>query len=312
MAYQAHLSDDILAALVEGGLRGEEQARAREHLARCRTCMAAYAEAARVQSIWLAEPEVFAPTDEIVRLGVAVGSSVAGAAQSRASRQVPRHRQAPHGLRPVVLSLAGVAVGLTAVLLWLRPGILAPGPPADRSVVALVERAAQRASAHGMVLPFGENFTVEDMAIYRAGGTEPDPALNEAIQTMIDSYERGEAPGRTACLLVTGQIAAGQLGNARAFVSEARRQHPDNACLATLEAIIAFRENDLDRAETLLRRIVEHDPGNVVATFNLGLLLIERGQAAEAAPLLRAAQEAKPHSPLGSRAAALLEGGVPR
>jgi len=312
MAFQAHLSDDTLAALVEGGLQGEEQARAREHLARCRTCMAAYAEAARVQSTWLEDPEVFAPDDDILRLGLAVPASVGGVSPARHARRVPRHRQAPNGLRPVFLTLGGAAVGLAAVLLWLRPGILAPTPLPDRGVVALVERAAQRTSAHGMVLPFGEGFTVEDMTIYRAGAADADPALNNAILALIDSYERAETSGRAACLLITGQIAAGQIGNARAFVSEALQQHPDDTCLATLAAIIAFRENNLTQAEALLRGVVAREPGNLVASFNLGLLLTETGRRDEARPFLEAALKARAQTPFSSRAESLLEGRVPR
>ncbi len=312
MAYQEHLSDDTLAALVEGGLCGEEQARAREHLARCRTCMAAYSEAARVQSIWLDEPEIFTPADDIVRLGVVVGAARHDALASRPPRRVPRHRQAPSGLRPAVLTLGGAAVGLVAVLMWLRPGLLAPGPLPDRGVVALVERAAQRTSAHGMVLPFGDGFTVEDMTIYRAGASEADPALNSAIAALIESYERTESSERAACLLVAGQIAAGQLGNARAFVAEALRQHPGDPCLTTLAAIIAFRENDLARAEALLRDVVARDPGNLVAGFNLGLLLTESGRAHEARPFLEAVARARAGTPLSSRAESLLEGRVPR
>ncbi len=312
MTRQAHLSDDTLAALVEGNLRGHEETSARDHLVRCRTCMAAYAEAVRFQSIWLDEPETLVPADEIVRLGLAISSTTQDRRVGDASRPAPRRRLAPLGLRPVALALGSIAVVLVAAVLWIRPGWLEPAPPGDRDLVARVVRAAEQASAHGMVLPFGDDFTVEDMTAYRAGGVESDAELKTAIQALIARYEQEQSSSRAACLLVAGQIAAGQIGNARVFVAEARRTRPDEPCLATLAAIIAFRENDLDRAESLLRQVVQRDPTDMVATFDLGLLLVERGRAAEAEPLLRAVQQARPRTPLGSRAAALLEEGTVR
>ncbi len=309
MAQDNHLAEEILAALVEGNLEGADKERAQEHLARCRSCMAAFGEAVRFQSRWLDEPEAFVPTPEMI--AAARGATVR-ATPVRAERKPPRHRQVAWGLRPVIVTLGAAAAALVALLLWLSPGLMQGGASSNPSVVALVQRAAERASAHGMVLPFGEGFSLDDMTVYRAGAPESSPELTDAIGSMIERYEQGDASGQAACLLVAGQLAAGHLGNARVFVAEARQRYADVSCLATLEAIIAYRENQVDRAESLLRQVLRDESGNLLASFNLGLLLAERGRYEEARPLLERVRDARPQSPLASRAEALLEGGVPR
>jgi len=51
-ANEPHLSEEMLAALIDGQVNSDEEATAREHLSRCRVCMATYAESVRHVTAW--------------------------------------------------------------------------------------------------------------------------------------------------------------------------------------------------------------------------------------------------------------------
>src|SRR5262245_38753151 len=69
----SHIGLEDLALLAEGRLKPEQAARLHEHLAECRQCTAAYADAVRYRAVWLAESEAFVPPRELIGAGVAVG-----------------------------------------------------------------------------------------------------------------------------------------------------------------------------------------------------------------------------------------------
>ena len=101
---------------------------------------------------------------------------------------------------------------------------------------------------------------------------ERTPVHGGRAQTLERIDVLGGAVAGVAFPAITGK-PAGQIGNARVYVTEARTRYPAEPCLATLAAIIAYRESDLGRAEALLREALRMDPQNLAASFNLGLLL---------------------------------------
>ncbi len=86
-------------------------------------------------------------------------------------------------------------------------------------------------------------------------------------------------------------MAAGDYeGARRAYLRAAGAEGLDADILSGLGAA-ALNLGRLGQAETLLRAAVTRDPGSVAALNNLGVVLMERGAAPEAARLFRAAQE---------------------
>ena len=74
-----------------------------------------------------------------------------------------------------------------------------------------------------------------------------------------------------------------------------------------LEGVIVYREGDGRRAEALWKSILEREPGNVLARFDLALLLAEEGRKAEAIPHLQRVVRESKSQPLTRRARALLD-----
>ena len=293
MANRKHLNEEELAALVDGGLDPIATEEARDHLAECRLCLTAYSEAVQYRSLWLDESEAFAPTEECLRLGREVASR---------ERQVPRHRRSPLRLRPIMLTLSAAAAGLAAILIFTQP-LLGPQSPLDDATLAPLRLAVGKASARGLVIPATEIISREALPTYRAGIAVADTEVAEAIDRLSDAYNHGDRSLEVAYWLAAGRLATGQLGSARAYLGDARMRFPDDARLATLEAVIAYRESDLPRAERLLRGVLRRDAENPEANFNLGVVLRDLGRTDEAREILA---KLSSDSPLGQRAGAII------
>ncbi len=299
MQTNTHISLDALAALAEGHLDGEEGAAAREHMTRCRSCHAAYADTVRYRAVELDDPDTFAPTEDMIR----IGNAVIGDDRPAPSRAI---RRAPLLLRPAALAAPALALILVGLFLWPGLGLLQNEPALNSQTVSCVREAIAGASVRGMVLPGAGTGTGADAPIYRSGGPTAGEDLTAAIDALAQSYEADHASRAAAFWLIAGQTAAGQLTNANVYVKEARERFAHDDRFAVLEAIIAYRESDLTRAERILRAVVDRDPDNLTARFNLGFLLGEKGQLAETAELLRPVIGG-PNRFLGERAAAFME-----
>ena len=111
-----------------------------------------------------------------------------------------------------------------------------------------------------------------------SGGPELDAAL-----AAVDELP---AADRQELLRASGLVAAGRLDLAQLIVDEGLQRESENPSWPLLAAQIAYRRNDLTRAESLLRGILVRDPEASESRFNLGLLLAESGRTAEAAEVL--------------------------
>lgn len=293
MATRKHLTVEELAALVDGGLDAAAADEAREHLAECRLCMTAYSEAVQYRSLWLEDAAAFAPSEDAMRLGRKVTDR---------ERTVPRHRRSPARLRPVMVSLSAAAAGLAVILLISQP-VFGPQSPLDEATLAPLRQAIGQASASGLVIPAGDIISRDALPTYRAGIADADTELAEAIVRLSNAYDDGDRSPEITYWLAASRLATGQLGSARAYLSEARLRFPDDDRLTTLEAVIAYRESDLERAEQLLQGVVARDGGNFEAVFNLGVVLRDRGRADQARAML---ERLPSDSPLSARAQAIL------
>ncbi len=150
---EKHLSEETLAAMAEGhGLGAEEQA-AREHLARCRSCHAAYADAVRFRAQWLANPGRFRAVQGSVEEGLAVRVKQPGRAAMPEPVGVPIRRRLPLLLRPLPAALAGAALlGLLSILVVSSP-FWNQTNPGLRDSIAAIEPMLATSLDRGLVLP---------------------------------------------------------------------------------------------------------------------------------------------------------------
>jgi hypothetical protein len=304
MQTSEHISLETLAALAEGRCDPAREEELRGHLASCRVCFSAYADAVRFRAVLLDDPDAFTPADELVRIGDAVAAGIPAAFPGGITEpeRIGRGRLLrPH---PVAAAAAILAV-LFVALLWL-PGLLQKAPPLDPATLACIQAAISETSARGMVLPAGQATASGEAPVYRSGSSTLQADLPAAVESLARMYQQIGPSRALSFWLVSGQVAAGQLDNARAYALEARARFPEDARFAALEAIIAYRESDLKRAELLLREVLQRDSTDQAALFNLGFMLEEQGRRAEATRCLRAAERCGPETPLGIRARTLL------
>jgi len=253
-----------LAALAEGRAPARV-ADLHRHLATCRNCAAAYAEAVRQETRLITAPE-----------SLGVPASLRAAARAAGGSTPLAARRARPSLR-VAGALAGVAA-LALIAVALRPD----APLSARYPAIQAALLAQAPS--GMVLPGLTPAAGSEATVYRDGGAID---LDLELERIATSYRQRPEPA-VAFWLGAGYLAAGRLQAAEALVREARHRHPDDRRLQLLDSMASYRRSDLGRSETLLREILVKEPADLAARFNLALLLQETGRLGEARQLLDA------------------------
>lgn len=284
----AHLSEETLGALAERGAQTSADELHLQHLARCRSCLAAYADAVRYRTAWLAAPELF------TRSGARVGTTLFPA------------RVSPRRLAPA-LAAAGLLVAVGLGVPWLQERT-APAPVATGAIAALLERA----SATEMVYPGGERGAAAQVLPYRAGGLENQPAT-EAIDALRQRYEAtGAQHLADLYALAAALTAAGRTDLAHDYVQEGRAMAPEHTGFLLLAAVLAQREGNVARADRLLRQAREIAPHDATLMLDHAILLQGSGASAEATSLLRQVIRRAPRSALAARAERLLATTAPR
>lgn len=303
MVSDRHLSQEQLALLVEGGGSESQLAWLREHLRMCPECASAYTDTLRYRAIWEADASLFRASDELVELARRVPER----SMETAHREP---RAVPSFWRSWVPALGGVAAVIALVAaawLWMpgkflhNDGYAALLPPLQQAVVV--------ASMEGsIVIPGGESAAGTTTPQYRAGTVAQDDIIAASLDRLADVYN--EAPGNpdVAHWLISGYLATGQLDNADLFVVDARRRFPSDIRFIVLEALIAYRLDDMDRAERLLQTAVTANPAYGPALVNLGLVQYERGQIDAARRTFETVRVQFAGSPLEERANALISG----
>lgn len=273
-----HLSEDQIAALLENGVQGSEMRLMEEHLLACRRCMAAYSDALRLLRAHRQGAAAEVVDEDLLLRARAIGSKPTHD-HLRVVNPEPKSgaRRRVSGPRWFWGLAAALAISLLAGGMWLRP----TGEPAElreHPAVALVSAAIREASATGMILPGQGRAPAPAGRVVRgpaSGGPELDAAL-----AAVDELP---AADRRELMRASGLVAAGRLDLAQLIVDEGLQRESENPSWPLLAAQIAYRRNDLARAESLLRGILARDPEASESRFNLGLLLAESGRKAEAA-----------------------------
>lgn len=264
-----HEDLETLAALAEGTLEPRVALRAREHMAACRSCTAAYADAVRYRAAWLSRPEAFAyseaASNELLRSAKLQGRPV---------------RYAPVWLAAAA-AIAIVALGGS----WLvaRDRDVRAGIALSPAVCA----ALQSYSSHGLVVPGAERFAAGTAPEMRSGMAESTPDLEREVDSLIARYEHGGASPELAAQLVVSLIASSDLEAARDYAREGLRNYPGDARLLVACASVLDRGDDLAGAEAMLREALGRAPGDPLVALDLALVLRQRGEHAESNALLK-------------------------
>ncbi|HEY3217114.1 MAG TPA: tetratricopeptide repeat protein [Candidatus Eisenbacteria bacterium] len=291
----SHMNVEDLALLAEGRMGQPASLALHDHLSKCRSCMAAYAEAVRYRAAWLAAPEAFRPSRALVDAGLQIPSNRKVGPRDPVA-QASRPRRHDRRTRWMVAS-AGLAACLAAALalgparFGLRAGAGALPPP--------IRAALETSSARGLVLPRGEAGAVAERPVYRSGGAV---SLSEEVTRAIQAYERGRRTPAQTYTVGAGLLVSGQLDAARDYVEEGLRRYPRDARLLVLAADIAYRTSELGQAEVSLRTALRSRPGDATIVLDLAIVLAERGRREEAERLLRQVAERHARTPVGARA----------
>jgi len=260
---EPHISDGLLAALVDGDVAGEEERLALEHMSRCRACLAAYTDVVRLVGEWRRESRPAVPV----------------ARRLETSRWTPTRRFLLAACLPLLVA-AGAWLTLTRT--GSPPPVAGTGP--DRLGELLVA-----ASHSGMVLPGTGDAAWNPPVATRSGAGAPAGD--------IDPDAEQDPVRRIAALLTLNQL------NLAGFVLKSERDavagDPD---LLVLSGIYAFRDGRPRDAEQELRRALAADPDDPVARFNLAWVFLQEGRSGEATTLLEGLQAESGHPLVAERA----------
>lgn len=239
----SHLAEEQLAALVEGGLKGEEARLAKDHLARCRLCMSAYADAVRLRHDWRLETEVVAP---------APAPSFGG-------------RRAAGMLLAASLSLLVVAGA------WFLAAGGLDRDPEFGEIHALLERASHR----GPMLPGTAAAAWNPLPQTRAGGFD-SAGTSDVRRTLKGLQEHPEA-GSSAAIEIAGYLALDDLAMADIRTRKELDAGDPDPDLLLVAGILAYRQSRLEDARAYILRALNERPDDPVARFNHALILAETG-----------------------------------
>lgn len=243
-----HVSEENLAALVEGGLTGEEARLAKAHLTRCRLCMAAYADAVRLRHDWRVETEVSAPTPAWQFGG----------------------RRATGMLLAASLSL------LVVTGAWFVTTGGLDQDPQFGEIHSLLERASHR----GPMLPGTAGAAWDPLPLTRAGGF--DTAGTSDMRKLLKDMQDHPEPESSAAIEIAGYLALDDLAMADIRTRRELDAGGNDPDLFLVAGILAYRQSRLADAQSHLHRAVLEQPDDPVALFNFALVLSETGSTGQA------------------------------
>lgn len=282
MKRPVHPDPEQLAAWIEGGLAAAEASRVEQHVLSCRQCLTAYAD------LLVFRREVPARSgvgeDDAELLTAALGGR--GDQDRRAAEPTTASRRRPGRPRPRVAWSAAAALAVALVGGWW---FVAGGPPragsdgtAGETWLAAAASAVREASRDGLILPGQARRAYPDRPTLRASRADSGVFAGDgALHT-----DPPAAHTEQALLHASGLLAAGQHDMARLVIGRALRERPDHPDWLLLAADLAYRGNDLVRADSLLTRAFAARPDAPEIRFGLGLVRKARGDHASARELL--------------------------
>lgn len=286
MTEKGHLPAEDLARLIDGDRSALDEA-GWCHLANCRSCFAAYAEAVRFRDHWLSDRESFEPSRDVIEAGMGRGPAAEPAGGGTARRGFP-----PGGSRPVLLRLGPVLAVLALLLIaagfsrWWPLSRQANNGQAPIWEPIKVQLAQE--TALGMVIPGIESVDGKTLPVYRSPEKPHIEELRTANRELLSAYREDRSNADLAFWLIGGHLAGNDLRSTETFLENARRMFPGDERFSILAAVTAFKRNDIEVAETILRGVLRREPDHPEARFNLVYLLAQQGRVDEARHLASA------------------------
>jgi tetratricopeptide (TPR) repeat protein len=304
-----HLTSEQLSQLVDGSISDPERVLLEEHLRSCRDCFGAYEDALRYHAVWHTDPAVFRAPAAIAAVAHETPRRAARE-KARAEREAQRlgTRAGWRSLMPAAVA-AVVVVALVGALAMWRPDVMEPARGEYSEFFVPVKAAVEEASTGGAImLPGAESVAATTVPSFRSGRATASEHVSAALVSLARAYRDEDTPPEVAHWLISGFLAVGELENARLYAEDSRRRYPGDERFVVLEAIVAYRSNDMKRAERLLQLALRENPHSGAALLNLGLVQYEQGQFDVARQTLESVRREFAGSPLELRAAALLNG----
>jgi tetratricopeptide (TPR) repeat protein len=288
-----HLNDETMAMIIDQGLDSVDQD-VRDHLALCPKCLSTYEEAVVIQTRWI---DGFDESD-VPHHSIRDALSIAQTSQSKKQTHQPILRF----WRPALITLGAAAVLLLgfinlydadSISTQLRNDTAPAAALAslDAETINTISSAIVNASQRDLILPGAENSTLADEPVYRGGFTSDQDQLSQALSNASEQYLSGDTDLDLAVLLIGGEIASGQLENARTLLNGAQRRNTNDLRLKLLSGIVSYHQNDLAAAESVFQEVILADPDNMIALFNLGFILPELNQRAAGRALMESVVE---------------------
>ncbi len=299
---ELHLTDEQLAALADESISEADRSLLIEHVRACNACHDSYLDTIRYRAILLADATVFRAPDDAVRLARSIAKP--GASYDAVERHPRAHARRRWFAPPILAGVGVAALVVTAVALW-QSGVRIGGNRYDLYFSPLQEAAASASADGSIVLPGTEDAAAVTSPLYRSGFVPADETIASALSQLTRAY-REDANPDVAHWLISGFLATGDLEQARLFAQDARLRFSEDARFLVLDAIVAYRSEEFDRAERLLQAALEAEPSNGAALLNLALVQYETGRLESARRTLDMVRSQFPGSPLEARAQTLI------
>lgn len=296
-----HLPHEEIATFIDGTVGEIDKARIRVHLQSCADCREAYRYAVRFRGSHDGLPVDESPSAEVVAAAKAIAER-----SPRQRRRANRDRRRTPRLNPAgraVVAAAVVAVFVAAVL-WLRP-IPAMFDPYSVELAPVTRAMITASERNPLVLPGVENDIDPSPATLRSGPAPISRELDNSLSVLAVAYNGESISKHEVQWLIAGYLATGQLENARVYITNARARYDNDTDLMILEGVLAYNDSDLERALGMFEAVLERNPGDVVAVFNLAVVASEMDDE-RAKSMFERVLDLAPGSPLARRARTML------
>jgi hypothetical protein len=268
MSSEPHVAPEDIARLAEGGSPPEQAEPMLAHFSRCRSCMAAYAEAVRYRAAWLAERKAFEPPGDVL-----------ARARGAVRHATPARRQWPRRLLRLAPTAAAVALMVVLVVRLGRP----PGTTRESLPPPVAQALAKRTLAGGLFVPGTEAVHVDASDTLRGSADQTVTSnLEDSLLKVYTQAQAGPSRERAGYCFASALTVRGRERDALELVGELLKDDPRNCACMSLAAHLEYQRSRLDRAERQLSTAVAAGCRDDVTRINLAIVQQALGDTAEA------------------------------
>jgi len=272
MSSEPHVAPEDIARLAEGASPPEHAEPMLAHFSRCRSCMAAYAEAVRYRAAWLAERKAFEPPGDVL-----------ARARDAVRHATPARRRWPRRWLRLAPTAAAVALLVVLVVRLAQPpgDTLEPLPPAVAQALAEHTHLARR-----LFIPGAETIRLRPARVLRgpAGDVFEKPFSDRFLDSLNAVYRHsreGRSREHAGYRFASALLAQGSVPEARELVEDLLRADPKDCACHSLAAELEYSRGP-ERAERHLLEAVAAGCHDDVTRINLAIVQLARGDTADA------------------------------